>query len=46
MVHSSDNEMALYQEPEYLQVKEMVVCALPPTMNFFWLWLETAHHQV
>ena len=34
MVHSSDNETALYQEPEYLQVREIDgVCILPLTMN-------------
>lgn len=29
MVHSSDNKMALCQEPDYLQVMEMV-CVLYP----------------
>lgn len=35
MVHSSDNKTALYQEPYYVQVKEMVVCVLPNYELFF-----------
>lgn len=31
MVRSSDNEMALFQEPDYLQVKEMVGMILTTT---------------
>lgn len=39
MVHSSDNETALYQELDYLQVKEMVcVRILPLTMNPFFFF--------
>lgn len=51
MVHSSDNETALYQELDYLQVKEMVcVRIIPLTMNLFffvrfWLLVEIVHHQ-
>lgn len=35
MVHSSDNEMAPYQEPDYLQVKEMVCAPYPWLGTFF-----------